>query len=169
MWETNLVPSVLTFDRLVASPNRGNRSANIQFVLGESTIRTHISEVGVGDYKKAHVHEAGAHIIQLTGDGYSLYWYDTDDFRRVDWKFGLLHSPANGEWHQHFNVGDVPGRYLPCSYGNFRYPFTQANRDNILHKYAVKSDIQIEYEDEHPYIRDLFNKERERFAARQHG
>jgi mannose-6-phosphate isomerase-like protein (cupin superfamily) len=165
MWETNLVPSVLSFSHVVASPNRGNRSANIQFVMGESTMRSHISEVGVGDYKKAHIHEAGANIIQLTGEGYSLYWYDGEPYRRVDWRFGLLHSPADNEWHQHFNVGDEPGRYLPSSFGNFRYPFSRANRANILHRYSIKSRKQIEYEDEDPYIRELFNAERARYLA----
>jgi mannose-6-phosphate isomerase-like protein (cupin superfamily) len=163
MWEAELIPDVLAFDKLVESPNRGAGSANIQFVHGESTMRTHISQVGVGQYKKAHVHAAGANIVQLSGVGYSLYWFEGEKPRKVDWKFGLLHSPADDEWHQHFNVGDKPGRYLPMSFGNFRYPFTQANRRNIQHNYAVKSKIQIEYEDEDPYIRELFEQERARY------
>jgi hypothetical protein len=32
---------------------------------------------------------------------------------------------------------------------------------NVLHRYAVKSEIQIEYEDEDPRIRQLFEEERE--------
>jgi mannose-6-phosphate isomerase-like protein (cupin superfamily) len=160
MWETVLIPDVLTFDRLVDSPNRGAGSANIQFVLGESTMRAHISAVGVGNYKKAHIHGEGVHIIQLGDAGYSLYWLEGQEPRRVDWKFGMLHAPADREWHQHFNVGDSPGRYLPISYGNFRYPFTKANVANVLHRYEHKSAIQIEYEDENPRIRELFETER---------
>ena len=160
MWETVLVPNVLTFDRLTDSPNRGVGSSNIQFVLGESTMRAHISAVGVGDYKKAHIHGEGVHIIQLGDAGYSLYWREGQEPRRVDWKFGMLHAPADREWHQHFNVGDSPGRYLPISYGNFRYPFTKANVANALHRYSEKSDIQIEYDDEDPSIRQLFDAER---------
>lgn len=161
MWETNLIPNVLTFDRMTASPNRGASSENIQFVLGESTMRAHISAVGVGDYKKAHIHGEGVHIIQLGDAGYSLYWREGEEPRKVDWKFGMLHAPADKEWHQHFNVGDTPGRYLPISYGNFRYPFTKANVANVLHRYSVKSQIQIEYEDEDPRIRAMFDAERE--------
>jgi hypothetical protein len=167
MWETNLVPNVLTFDRLVDSPNRGAKSSNIQFVMGESTMRTHISAVGVGNYKKAHIHGEGVHIIQLGADGYSLYWFEGQEPRRVDWKFGMLHAPAEQEWHQHFNVGDEPGRYLPVSYGNFRYPFTKANVRNVLHRYEVKSAIQIESEDEDPRIRALFETERAKWQAEQ--
>lgn len=165
MWDATLIPDVLSFDKLIESPNRGHGSANIQFVHGESTMRTHISQVGVGDYKKAHIHDAGAIIVQLSGVGYSLYWFEGEEPRKVDWKFGLLHSPADDEWHQHFNVGNEPGRYLPMSFGNFRYPFTRANRRNILHKYSVKSPIQIEYEDEDPYIRELFDSERAKYLA----
>jgi mannose-6-phosphate isomerase-like protein (cupin superfamily) len=166
MWETNLIPNVLTFDRLTPSPHRGAGSMNIQFVLGETTMRAHISEVGVGNYKMAHIHEAGAHIVQLGDEGYSLYWREGEEPRRVDWKFGMLHSPGDDEWHQHFNISDRPGRYLPLGYGGFRYPFTLANRRNILHSYATKSKIQIEYEDEDPRIRALFDEERARWRAR---
>ncbi|HEX2141951.1 MAG TPA: hypothetical protein VHK28_06695 [Candidatus Limnocylindria bacterium] len=169
MWETNLVPDVLTFDRMIDSPNRGAGSSNIQFVLGESTMRAHISAVGVGDYKKAHIHGEGVHIIQLGDAGYSLYWLEGQEPRRVDWKFGMLHAPADQEWHQHFNVGDSPGRYLPVSYGNFRYPFTKANVANVLHRYEVKSKIQIEYEDEDPRIRQMFNEERAKWRANHSG
>lgn len=165
MWESNLIPDLTTFDRLTPSPNRGSGSANIQFVLGETTMAAHVSEVGSGAYKKAHIHGDGVHIIQLGGGGYSLYWHDDEEYRRVDWKYGMLHSPGNQEWHQHFNVSSRPGRYLAMSYGGYRFPFTQANRDNILHTYTKKSKIQIEYEDEDPSIRELFDRERERYLA----
>ena len=72
----------------------------------------------------AHIHGDGAHIIQLGDEGYSLYWREGEEPRRVDWKFGMLHSPGNDEWHQHFNVSDRPGRYLPLGYGGYRFPFT---------------------------------------------
>jgi hypothetical protein len=58
---------------------------------------------------------------------------------------------------------------MPVSYGNFRYPFTKANVRNVLHRYAVKSDIQIEYEDEDPRIREMFEAERARWRAAHGG
>ncbi|HET8570009.1 MAG TPA: hypothetical protein VFM93_13600 [Candidatus Limnocylindria bacterium] len=161
MWEANFIPDLLTFDKVTESPNRGKGSKNIQFVLGETTMAAHISEVGVGAYKKAHIHDEGTHILQLGDEGYSLYWGDgTRDYRRVEWKYGLLHSPGHREWHQHFNTSDRPGRYLAMSYGGYRFPFTNANRANILHDYRVKSVIQIEYEDEDPQIRRWFEEAR---------
>lgn len=168
LWEANFIPDTLSFDKLTDSPSRGKGSKNIQFILGETTMASHISEVGVGSYKMAHIHGDGTHIIQLGDEGYSLYWRAGDpDFRRVDWKFGMLHSPGNDEWHQHFNVSDRPGRYLPISYGGYRYPFTNAQRRNIKHDYRVKSAIQIEYADEDPRIRQLFDEERAKYRARK--
>jgi mannose-6-phosphate isomerase-like protein (cupin superfamily) len=167
MWETNLVPDVLSFDKLMDSPNRGKGSKNIQFVLGESTMHTHISEVGVGMYKKAHLHGDGLHIVQLGDEGYSLYWKHGEEPRRVDWKFGMVHAPTSVEWHQHFNVSDQPGRYMPMSYGGYRFPFTVAQRANIMHSYEKKSAIQIEYEDEDPSIRQRFEDERRTYAERK--
>ena len=164
MWEANLIPDLRTFDRLTDSPNRGKGSRNIQFILGETTMAAHISEVGVGDYKKAHIHEAGAHIIQMSDGGYSLYWREGQrDFTRVDWKYAMFHSPSDDEWHQHFNVSDRGGRYLAMGYGGYRFPFTRANRRNILHHYEIKSPIQIEYEDEDPRIREIFERERSKW------
>ncbi len=167
LWEANFIPDALAFDRLTSSPSRGAGSKNIQLILGETTMASHISEVGVGSYKMAHIHWEGTHIIQLGDEGYSLYWRDGDrDVRRVDWSFGMLHSPGQDEWHQHFNVSDRPGRYLPVSWGGYRYPFSRAQRDNINHDYRVKSRIQIEYADEDPRIRELFEEERRRYRAR---
>jgi mannose-6-phosphate isomerase-like protein (cupin superfamily) len=167
MWETNLVANVLEFEHMTASPHRGTGSQNIQFVFGETTMRGHMSEVGVGNYKMAHIHDAGAHIVQLGDEGYSLYWREGEEPRRVDWTFGLLHSPDDDEWHQHFNISDRPGRYLPLGWGGYRYPFSIANRRNILHSYEKPSRIQIEYEDEDPAIRELFNEERARWLERK--
>lgn len=163
MWEANFIPDLITFDRVTESPNRGLGSKNIQFVLGETTMAAHISEVGVGNYKKAHIHGEGTHIVQLGDEGYSLYWKEGGEPRRVEWKYGLLHSPGEREWHQHFNVSDHPGRYLAMSYGGYRFPFTNANRANILHHYEKKSTIQIEYEDEDPRIRKWFDEARAKY------
>jgi mannose-6-phosphate isomerase-like protein (cupin superfamily) len=170
MWETNFVADLMSFDRLRSTPNRGSGSANIQFVLGETTMHAHVSEVAVGSYKKAHVHEAGTHILQLGDGGYSLYWYadgGEQEYRKVRWSFGMLHSPGADEWHQHFNIGDQPSRYLAMSYGGYRYPFGRADRANILRDYRTKSVVQIEYADEDPAIRAMFDSERAAHRAGQ--
>lgn len=165
MWETNFVPDLLTFDQLRSSPGRGAGSSNMMFVLADGTLHAHVSEIPVGNYKKAHVHGDGYHIFQLSGTGYSLYWYPGEEPQRVDWKYGTLHSPSEGMWHQHFNVSDDPARYIAVAFGSFRYPFTQEKLRMLDRTYTVKSDFQIDYEDEDPAIRQQFDAERAKFQA----
>jgi hypothetical protein len=164
IWETNLVPDLFAFTELRDSPSRGRNSTNIHFVLAEGTMHAHISEIPVGDYKKAHRHEAGFHIFQLTGAGYSLYWYDGEEPQRVDWKYGIVHSPATGMWHQHFNVSDVPARYMAATLGSIRYPYSESKLQSWGQP-GEPGPNQIEYEAEDPAIRELFAKERDAFEA----
>jgi gentisate 1,2-dioxygenase len=167
MWETNFVPDLLTFDQLRVSNGRGQGSKNIMFVLADGTMHAHVSEIPAGNYKKAHWHGDGYHIFQLSGDGYSLYWNKGEEPKRVDWTYGLLHSPPLHTWHQHFNVADEPARYLAIAFGSMRYPFLNEKRATIDRVYAVKnSAVQIEYEDEDPAIRTLFDEERAKHASR---
>ena len=166
MWETNLVPNLLTFDQLRLSPGRGAGSTNIMFVLADGTLHAHASEIPVGGYKKAHVHGEGYHIFQLSGEGYSTYWYEGQEPTRIDWGYGLLHSPPNRMWHQHFNVSDEPARYLAIGFGSFRYPFLGEKMTMLDRDYREKSAYQIDYEDEDPAIRETFEREREAWQVK---
>jgi hypothetical protein len=166
MWETNLVPNLLTFDQLRESPGRGKGSTNIMFILADGTLHAHASEIPVGGYKKAHVHGEGYHIFQLSGEGYSLYWYKDEDPIRVDWHYGTLHSPPLGMWHQHFNVSDDPARYLAIGFGSMRYPFLGEKMRMVDRTYTTKSEFQIDYEDEDPKIREQFERERAEFLEK---
>ena len=53
---------------------RGPGSTNLMFILADSNMHAHISEIQTGTYKKAHRHGAGAHVFTVTGKGYSLLW-----------------------------------------------------------------------------------------------
>ena len=167
MWETNLVPDLLTFDQLRLSPGRGAGSSNIMFVLADGTLHAHCSEIPVGGYKKAHVHGEGYHIFQLSGEGYSLYWHEGQEPTRIDWQYGMLHSPPNRMWHQHFNISDEPARYLAIGFGSFRYPFLGEKVAMLDRTYTTKSEFQIDYEDEDPSIRRTFDEERAAWLARR--
>lgn len=166
MWETNFVPDLLTFDEMRTSNGRGQGSTNIVFLLADGTLHAHMSGIPSGNYKKAHFHNEGVHIFQLSGEGYSLYWKTGEEPRRVDWTYGLLHSPPRGVWHQHFNVSDGPARYLAIDLGSQRYPYLADRIATIGRAYTEKSAFQIDYEDEDPAIRALFDRERAAFVAR---
>lgn len=165
-WETNFVPDLTSFE-LPEWKERGagGTSRNVQFTLAGSTMHAHISEFGVGTYKKAHRHDAGAHIFCVTGHGYSLLWLDGEDpvaTKRVDWKPGTLYAPPDGPtFHQHFNTAPVSSRYLAMSFGGARFFISNARKKNYenMDKSVKLGGNQIEYEDEDPRILELYEQE----------
>src|SRR5438094_7737979 len=122
MWETNFVPD-LTAIELKSWGDRGGGGTNIMFVLADGTMHAHISEMPVGSYKKAHRHGPSFHVMCVMGQGFSLLWYEHEkDFRRIDWQHGMVLVPADRQFHQHFNTGAQPARYLATAVGGLRYP-----------------------------------------------
>lgn len=161
MWVTNFVPDLSAFE-LQGWKARGAGGSNMMFVLADGTMHAHVSEMPVGTYKKAHRHGADFHIFAVTGEGYSLLWYEGDeDFRRVDWRHGVLYAPPDGMYHQHFNVSPEPARYLAVAFGGLRYPFSEDKVRTFMGMDVSVRDggRQIEYEDQDPRIHRLYVEE----------
>lgn len=160
-WETNFVPDLGAFE-LREWRARGAGGSNIMFVLADGTMHAHISEMPVGTYKKGHRHGADFHIFPVTGEGYSLLWYEGDeDFVRVDWRHGSVYAPPDMMFHQHFNVSPEPARYLAVAFGGLRYPFSEDKRRTFMGMDVSVKDggRQIEYEDQDPRIHRLYVEE----------
>jgi hypothetical protein len=74
--------------------------------------------------------------------------------------------PADRQFHQHFNTGPQPARYLATAVGGLRYPTTQAQRVSLLgasegdtpavSKSVKEGGDQIEYEDQDPRIHRIW-------------
>lgn len=164
MWETNFVPDLGDFE-MPAWQVRGEGSRNLKFVLADSTMHAHVSEMPVGTYKTGHRHAPDFHVFTVEGHGYSLFWYEGDeDFTRIDWRHGVVYAPADQQFHQHFNTSPEPVRYLAVAYGGLRYPFTEERRQHFLgiDKSVDAGGHQIDYVDEDPRIRALYVSELER-------
>ena len=128
VWETNFVHD-LTHFKLYELEARGKGSSNISFILADGTMHAHVSQIPKGRYKKAHRHAAGTHVHAVDGTGYSLLWYEGDSqFKEFPWVHGFMYTPPYWMFHQHFNTGPQPARYLACSLGSRRYPFISLRR-----------------------------------------
>jgi hypothetical protein len=98
----------------------------------------------------------------VTGQGYSLLWYEGEDFVRVDWKHGTVFAPPDNMFHQHFNTGPTPARYLATAYGSLRYPFTEGKRKALFGGVSTsvkQGGNQLEYADQPLRIHALFLEE----------
>src|SRR5207245_5000484 len=86
-----------------------------------------------GMYNKAHYHGAGAILLILQSQGYTLIWprdagprpYENgkgDEVIEVKWREGSVISPPGGWFHQHFSAGNEPARQLAIRYGGEIFP-----------------------------------------------
>jgi gentisate 1,2-dioxygenase len=95
-------------------------------------------------YKMGHKHDAGAVIVIPRGEGYSVLWKpDTNERLVCEWKEGSLLVPPHMWYHQHFNLGQEPARYLKL---NGHIP-------------AFRESHQIDYSQEDPWVRRRFEGE----------
>jgi quercetin dioxygenase-like cupin family protein len=162
-WETALVPDLTEFE-LPAFDARGAGSKHLHFVLADSTQHAHMAEMPARRYKKAHRHGAGINVFCITGHGYSLLWLEGQRFEdaiRFDWKPGTVYAPPAEYFHQHFNLSREPSRYLGIGFGSVRYPVISENRF-LYEKIDVgvnDGGTRIEFADEWPEIRELFERE----------
>jgi quercetin dioxygenase-like cupin family protein len=165
--ETNFVPDTHNIE-LQALAARGAGGRNISFELAHNTMAAHISEFPVGTYKKGHHHGPGAHVIILSGQGYSLLWPEGEAFRECIWRPGTIVVPPSGWYHQHFNSGAQPARYLALRWGSRRYDMGGAIRSEMGESHVDRKlgGAQIEYEDEDPQIHRIFEEKLAKSGAK---
>ena len=130
---------------------RGKGARTTFLSLSDSTLAAHISSFEVGTYKKAHRHGAGAHVVMLDGEGYSLLWKEGDERQRVEWREGTMFAPPEWWWHQHFNTGSTPARYLAIRNNNPTHPL-RVGLPELGSSVKQYGKSQIELEDEDPVI-----------------
>ena len=161
LWETNLVPDVGSF-KLQEYKARGKGNSYMRFEMSNNSMIAHVSEFPVGSYKKAHRHTAGAHVIIIDGQGYSLMWPAGTEPQKFDWHEGSVIVPPDRWFHQHFNTGTTPARYLALRWGSVKNPIITQTTGDVE---RIRKEDQIEYEDQDPKIHQLFETECARFGA----
>ena len=155
--DTNRVSSVDTVE-LRKWRERGGSS--IRFELAGNTMISHISQFGVGAYKKAHRHAPGAYIVILEGEGYSLLWYEGQPKMKFNWQRGSLIVPGRMQFHQHFNTGKQPAKYLALRWGSQKFPTGKHFSEGENWWFSTKQGgNQIEYEDEDLEVTQMYAQE----------
>jgi hypothetical protein len=156
LWESNFIPDVPGI-KLLSWKERGVGAHAIFFQLSNNNSFAHISEFEVGTYKKAHRHGPGAQIIIVKGKGYSLLWQEGRPKIRVDWHEGSMVVPPDMWFHQHFNAGSEPARFVALHFGGGKR-FRTGEKWKGDESTKLGGD-QIELEDEDPDIRELYETE----------
>ena len=89
-------------------------------------------------------------------------WPEGEEPRRYAWQEGSMVVPPNLWFHQHFNTGASPGRYLA-----FKHEVVSIRNAQGVPKAWISRRVggdQIDYADEKPVIRQLFSE-----ALAKHG
>ncbi|HMG41662.1 MAG TPA: hypothetical protein VK611_10050 [Acidimicrobiales bacterium] len=158
IWETNLIEDVRNLE-LPLLEQRGAGGTNLCFELADGTVVAHTSEFPPGSYKKAHRHGPGAHVVMLSGEGYTLLWQDAlEDMLDITWGENAIIVPPSNWYHQHFNIGETRARYLAMRWGSWKHRLNHHNEGVITDRRSGGG--QIEYDDEDPRIREIFEERR---------
>jgi hypothetical protein len=81
-------------------------------------------------------------------------WPEGEEPKRYDWEVGTLIVPPNMWFHQHFNTGTTPARYLA-----FKHEVVSIRNAQGVPKAWISRRLggdQIDYADESPIVRTTF-------------
>ena len=150
-WIGNFFADMRAWDRLDPFRHRGAGGHAVFIQFPTSPIWAHMSVFPARTYKKAHRHGPGVVIVIPAGEGYSVMWPEGSDKVFIPWHEGSVFVPPNRWFHQHFNVGSDPGRYLALHSPRHLGGRSEAVQD--------PSRDQIEYAQEDPIVRETFAAE----------
>lgn len=150
-WYGNFFPDMRAWDKLDALKTRGAGGHSVQIQFPNSQMSCHMSVFPSRTYKKAHRHGPGRVIVIPAGEGYSILWQEGREKIVAPWHEGSMFVPPEKWFHQHFNVGGNPARYLAL------HPLAQFA--GYAEKIEDQARDQIEYAEEDPFIRNKFDEE----------
>ena len=153
-WYGNFFPDMRAWDRLEANKRRGAGGTTVYIQFPHSELSAHMSVFAAQTYKKAHRHGPGRVIVIPAGEGYSIMWEEGKEKIVCPWHECSLLVPPNKWFHQHFNAGGTPARYLAF------HPPMQFH--GHAEKIEDRAKDQFEYPDEDPWIRKKFEEELEK-------
>jgi gentisate 1,2-dioxygenase len=149
LWIGNFFPDMAVWDKMEPNRTRGAGGSSVYFrsPTGKSG---HMSVFAPRRYKMAHRHGPGRVIVIPTGEGYTILWPPGGEKEFVYWQEGTVFTPPDQWYHQHFNIGGEPARYLAL------------NPPRLLsghYRQRETGDQQIWYPEEDPAVRQKFEAE----------
>jgi hypothetical protein len=153
LWYGNFFPDMRAWDRLNPFWGRGAGGTVVSIQFPNSQMTCHMSVFPAQTYKKGHRHGPGYVIVIPAGEGYSIMWQEGKEDEKVviPWQEASIFVPPFRWFHQHFNVGNTPARYLAF------HPLPQLMGSG--EKIQDRSRDQFEYYQEDPAIRQRFESE----------
>jgi len=160
--------------KLGSRSKTGEGTRRAIFGMSGNSLAGHMGQGTVGRYGRAHHHGGGAVILTLQSNGYTLMWpaqfglrpFETghgDQVVRIDWEPGAIVSPPTGWFHQHFNIGAEPNRYIAFRFGygcvfptRFYANTHDVNGDTACMASTRVGGTMISYDDEDPHIHELY-------------
>jgi gentisate 1,2-dioxygenase len=139
------------WDKLQDLQHRGAGGKSVTIQFAGSDMSCHMSVFPPGTYKKAHRHGPGRVIVIPGGEGYSLMWQEGEERVIVPWQEAALFVPPTRWFHQHFNLGSEPARYLALHPPVQFYGHAEKVEDRVKDT--------IEYVKEDPWVRQYFESE----------
>ncbi|HZT08698.1 MAG TPA: cupin domain-containing protein [Chloroflexota bacterium] len=150
-WFGNFFPNMRAWDHVVPFKGRGAGGHVVWVRFPDSPVTAHMSVFPSRTYKKAHRHGPGFVIVIPAGEGFSVMWPEGQEKVVIPWQEASVFVPPNRWFHQHFNLGPAPARYLalhpPRALSGTGERVQDPQRDTI------------QYPDEEPWIRAKFEEE----------
>jgi len=150
-WRGNFFPDMRAWDNLIPYKGRGAGGHAVWIRFPKSPLWNHMSVFPARTYKKAHRHGPGTLIVIPDGEGYSFMWPEGEKKVLVPWHEASVFVPPNKWFHQHFNIGGAPARYLA-----FHSP---KGTSGYSERVEDRARDQIEYPGEDTMIRQKFEEE----------
>lgn len=147
-WYGNFFPDLQAWDNLGALRSRGAGGQSVVMAFPNSEVSSHMSVFPAGTYKKAHRHGPGRVIVIPAGEGFSVMWEEGQEQVLIPWHEASMLVPPEKWFHQHFNLGGAPARYLALHPSRQFAGYGETVED--------RARDQIEYTAEAPWIRQHF-------------
>ena len=152
------IPTQISFSNFFADvynlqlreSNRGVNTRGYSFEMANGVLGAHTVHIPGGTFTKVHRHGPGAHVLWLSGEGYSLIWPDGGEKMKEEWRRGTMLVPPDWWWHQHCVVSKEPAQHLALKLSSKR---NKVNRNsNGTMKSVRKGGSQMNYEDFPPEL-----------------